>query len=428
MSTERRTDDDQRGPSPSNDADRDAHSPSEAASEAEPASALALPALSRRAVLLAGAAGSTLAAAARAGHAEERRYPPGRPGRDYLPVTVPNGAKLQFKLVDGVKVFHLVAEEVDHEIAPGLSVRCWGYNGRVHGPVIEAMELDRVRIYVTNRLPAPTTAHWHGILLPNGMDGVGGLTQKAIQPGETFKYEFTLRQRGTCMYHSHHDEMTQIALGMTGLFVIHPRAPGRRVDRDFALLLHEWRIDPGSRRPNPNEMTEFNVFTMNARSFPGTAPLVVRTGQRVRIRLGNLSPMDHHPIHLHGHRFHVTETDGGEIAEPAQWPETTVLVPTGSTRTIELVADAPGDWAMHCHMIHHVMNQMGHGTPNLIGVRPGGLDERLRSVIPGYMTMGQTGMADMGATWGCPCRPTASRCWADRESTTSSPWAGCSPS
>ena len=187
MSTERRTDDDQPGPPPSNAADRDAHSPSEAASEAEPASALALPALSRRAVLLAGAAGSTLAATARAGHAEERRYAPGRPGRDYLPVTVPNGAKLPFKLVDGVKVFHLVAEEVEHEIAPGLSVRCWGYNGRVHGPVIEAMELDRVRIYVTNRLPAPTTAHWHGILVPNGMDGVGGLTQEAIQPGETFK-------------------------------------------------------------------------------------------------------------------------------------------------------------------------------------------------------------------------------------------------
>jgi manganese oxidase len=274
----------------------------------------------------------------------------------------------------------------------------------VHGPVIEAVELDRVRIYVTNNLPAPTTAHWHGIILPNGMDGVGGLTQKAIQPGETFKYEFTLRQSGTGMYHSHHDEMTQIALGMTGLFVIHPRAPGPRVDRDFALLLHEWRIDPGAKRPNPNEMTDFNVLTMNAKAFPGTAPLVVRTGQRVRVRIGNLSPMDHHPIHLHGHRFRVTGTDGGEIAESAQWSETTVLVPTGSTRTIEFVADAPGDWAMHCHMIHHVMNQMGHGTPNLIGVEPGGLDDRVRSVIPGYMTMGQTGMADMG-DMGMPVPP-----------------------
>ena len=382
------------------------------------ASSPSSPSISRRAVLLAGAAGGAVVAGARAAlaaevhgaerprahatsasgkaNADQRKLPPGRPGHDYLPVTVPNGAKLPWKVVDGVKVFHIVAEEVDHEIAPGLKVKCWGYNGRVHGPVIEAVEGDRVRIYATNRLAAPTTVHWHGILLPNGMDGVGGLTQKAIQPGETFKYEFTLHQSGTGMYHSHHDEMTQIALGLTGLFVIHPRRQRRRVDRDFAIMLHEWRIDPGAKRPNPNEMTEFNVLTMNARAFPGTAPLVVRTGQRVRVRIGNLSPMDHHPIHLHGHQFHITETDGGEISESAQWPETTVLVPTGSTRTIEFVAHEPGDWAMHCHMTHHVMNQMGHGAPNLIGVEPGKLDEHVRKVIPGYMTMGQTGMADMG--------------------------------
>ena len=356
--------------------------------------------VSRRMVLFAGATGGALLAGTQPASSKSRsdrgEMPPGRPGHDYLPVTVPNGAKLPWRIVNGVKVFHLVAEEVDHELAPGLKVKCWGYNGRVHGPLIEAVEGDRIRIYVTNRLPAPTTAHWHGVLLPNGMDGVGGLTQKAIQPGETFKYEFTLRQSGTCMYHSHHDEMTQIALGLTGLFVIHPRQARRRVDRDFAILLHEWRIDPGARRPNPNEMTEFNMLTMNARAFPGTAPLVVRTGQRVRIRMGNLSPMDHHPIHLHGYRFRITETDGGEIAESAQWPEITVLVPVGSTRTIEFVADQPGDWAMHCHMTHHVMNQMGHGLPNMIGVAPGGLDEHLRKVVPGYMTMGQTGMADMG--------------------------------
>ena len=359
--------------------------------------------LSRRALLGAGAAGGALLVAARnaAGATTksktgDAKLAPGRPGRDYLPVTVPNGSKLPWKVVDGVKVFHMVAEEVDHELAPGLQVKCWGYNGRVHGPVIEAVEGDRVRIYVTNRLPAPTSAHWHGVLLPNGMDGVGGLTQKAIQPGETFKYEFTLRQSGTAMYHSHHDEMTQIGLGMTGLFVIHPRRPRRRVDRDFAIMLHEWRVDPGAKRPNPNEMVEFNMLTMNAKAFPGTAPLVVRKGQRVRVRIGNLSPMDHHPIHLHGYQFRITETDGGEIAEGAQWPETTVLVPTGSTRTIEFVADEPGDWAMHCHMIHHVMNQMGHGVPNLIGIKPGALDERVRKVVPGYMTMGQTGMAEMG--------------------------------
>lgn len=330
-------------------------------------------------------------------HAEPRALPPGLPGRDYEPVSVPGGTRAPFKIVDGVKVFHMVAEEVRHEFAPGLEATCWGYNGSVHGPLIEWVEGERVRLYVTNRLDAPTTIHWHGILLPNGMDGVGGLTQRAIRKGETFKYEFTVRQAGTGMYHSHHDEMTQIGMGMTGMVVIHPRRRrGPRIDRDFGLLLHEWRLDVGTSRPNPFEMNDFNLLTINAKAFPGTAPLVVKTGQRVRIRIGNLSPMDNHPIHLHGYQFLITETDGGRIPESAQWPETTVLVPVGSTRTIEFVADEPGDWAMHCHMTHHIMNQMGHGIPNMIGVKPAMLDQRVRRLLPEYMTMGQVGMADMG--------------------------------
>ncbi|HEY4186415.1 MAG TPA: copper oxidase [Polyangia bacterium] len=324
-----------------------------------------------------------------------RRLPPGQPGRDYLPVVVPNGTKAPFKLVDGVKVFHLIAEEVEHEFLPGLKAKCWGYNGSVHGPLLEAVEHDNVRIYVTNKLPAATTVHWHGARLPNGMDGVGGLTQKPIAPGETFKYEFTLRQTGTLMYHSHHDEMTQMGMGMTGMFVVHPRRPRQTVDRDYAIMLHEWRIDPGARRPNPLEMTDFNVLTMNAKAFPGTAPLLAKTGDRVRLRIGNLSAMDHHPIHLHGHHFMITETDAGPIPESARWPETTVLVPTGSTRTVEFVADVPGDWAMHCHMTHHLMNQMGHGIPNMIGVDTTAVDQRIRKLVPGYMAMGATGMADM---------------------------------
>jgi hypothetical protein len=228
------------------------------------------------------------------------------------------------------------------------------------------------------------------------MDGVGGLNQKVIRPGETFRYEFPLVQHGTYMYHSHHDEMTQMALGMLGLFVIHPREPSRpRPDRDYAYMLSEWKIVPGTRRPDPNEMTDFNVLTLNARVFPGTAPIVARVGERVRLRFGNLSAMDHHPIHLHGYYFKLVETDGGEIPEAGQWPETTVLVNVGSTRTVELVADAPGDWAMHCHMTHHVMNQMGHEIPNMIGLRPGDLDGKVRRLLPDYMTMGQEGMGDM---------------------------------
>jgi hypothetical protein len=193
--------------------------------------------------------------------------------------------------------------------------------------------------------------------------------------------------------------MTQMAMGMLGMIVVHPRRPsaGYRVDRDFVIMLCEWRIRPGTMRPDPNEMTDFNVLTMNAKAFPGTAPLVCKKGDRVRIRFGNLSAMDHHPIHLHGHYFKLTGTEGGAIPISAQRPESTVLVPVGATRDLEFVADAPGDWAMHCHMTHHVMNQMGHGIPNMIGVDPKDLDARMRPLVPGYMTMGQEGMAEMGS-------------------------------
>lgn len=322
---------------------------------------------------------------------------PGLPGRDYTPVVTPGGASLPWRIVDGVKIYHLIAEEVEHAFAPGLTARCWGYNGRVHGPTIEAVEGDRVRVYVTNRLPAPTTVHWHGVFLDNGMDGVGGITQPVIRPGETFVYEWTFRQHGTLMYHPHHDEMTQMAMGMMGLIVVHPRGvPAReRPERDYAILLSEWKIEPGARRPDPMAMNDFNVLTMNAKCFPGTAPLLARLGERVRIRLGNLSAMDHHPIHLHGFYFRVTATDGGDIPPAGQWPETTVLVPTGSTRTIEFVADEAGDWPMHCHMTHHLMNQMGHGLPNVMGVDLSDLDDRIRRLVPGYMSMGATGMGEM---------------------------------
>lgn len=331
------------------------------------------------------------------GDRSEQALPPGLPGQDYLSTETPGGKTLPWKVVDGVKVYHLVAQAVEHEFAPGLKASCWGYNGSVHGPTIEGVEGERIRVYVTNRLSAPTTVHWHGVFLPNGMDGVGGLTQKAIRPGETFKYEWVWRQHGTFMYHSHHDEMTQMAMGMVGMIVVHPRTPdpSQRVDRDFAIMLSEWAIPVGTSRPDPNAMDGFNVLTMNAKCFPGTPPLVCKLGERVRLRFGNLSAMDHHPIHLHGYYFRVVETDGGPIEPGAQHPETTVLVPTGSTRTVEFIADAPGDWAMHCHMTHHVMNQMGHGIPNMIGVNPGQIDQRVQSALPGYMTMGQDGMGEM---------------------------------
>ena len=319
----------------------------------------------------------------------------------YNPVVMPNGRTLEHRVVGGVKVFHLVAEPITHEVAPGLTIETWGYNGSTPGPLIELVQGDRARFYVTNKLPEATSVHWHGVFLPNGMDGVAGLTQTGIPAGATYRYEIAFERAGTFMYHPHFDEMTQIALGMTGMIVVHPRkavpAPAGRRVRDYALMLHEWKIEPGARRPDPLAMNDFNQLAFNGKAYPATAPLVAERGDLVRLRIGNLGPMDHHPIHLHGFAFQVVETDGGTVPPSARWPETTVLVPVGSVRVVELVADAAGDWPLHCHMTHHVMNQMGHDAPNLIGADVRGVDDAIGRLAPGYMTMGQTGMGEMSS-------------------------------
>ncbi len=313
-----------------------------------------------------------------------------RDGR-YVPVRTLNGWTLPWRFNDGAKEFHLVAEEVKHEFAPGSKATCWGYNGSTPGPTIEAVEGDRVRIFVTNRLGEHTTVHWHGLILPSGMDGVGGLSQRQIAPGETYVYEFTLRQHGTHMYHPHADEMTQMAYGMMGLFIIHPRTP-EGIDRDFAFLLHNWALKPGTWRPDPSIMVEFDQWTFNSKMFPAIEPLVARTGDRVRIRVGNLS-MWNHPIHLHGVQFDVTGSDGGRIPRALWRREVTELVSVGQMRDIEFNA-VPGDWALHCHMAHHTMNAMGHGIPNQTGVDQSGVAERIRKISPGFLPMMRNGMAE----------------------------------
>lgn len=315
---------------------------------------------------------------------------------NYVPVVTPNGKTLPYTMKDGVKEWRLVAEPVKHELAPGMIVNAWGYNGSTIGPTIEAVEGDRVRFYVTNKLPERTSVHWHGILLPNGQDGVAGLNQKHIQPGETYVYEFTLKQHGVFMYHPHSDEMVQMALGMMGFFVIHPKVPEvPKVDRHFLVMLHEWYIEPGTATPNPMVMTDFNLFTFNSRVWPGTDPWVVKKGERVRFTFGNLS-MDNHPIHVHGYNFTEVATEGGDTPLNARHPETTVDVPVGTTRTVELVANEEGDWAFHCHKSHHTMNAMSHDLPNMIGVeQPQALEDKVRSLLPGYMAMGEKGMGDM---------------------------------
>ena len=317
-------------------------------------------------------------------------------GRPYRPVVTLNGWSLPWRMNNGIKEFHLVAEPVVREMAPGMKAHLWGYNGQSPGPTIEVVEGDRVRMFVTNRLPEHTSIHWHGQRLPNGMDGVTGLTQPPIKPGQTFVYEFEARRSGTFMYHPHADEMTQMAMGMMGSWVTHPRNTRfMPVDRDFVFLLNNYDIEPGSRTPKISTMLDFNLFNFNSRVFPGIDSMVVRQGDRVRIRIGNLT-MTSHPIHLHGHEFVVAGTDGGWTTPGSRWPEVTTDVAVGQMRAIEFTADEQGDWAFHCHKSHHTMNAMGHAVPTMIGVDQTEVLKQISSLVPDYMRMGENGMADMG--------------------------------
>jgi FtsP/CotA-like multicopper oxidase with cupredoxin domain len=325
------------------------------------------------------------------------RTPPN--GQPYNPVLTLNGWSAPWRMRQGVKEFHLVAQPVQREIAPGMVANLWGYNGQSPGPTIEVVEGDRVRIFVTNQLPEHTTIHWHGQRLPNGMDGVGGLTQPQIPVGKTFVYEFEARRPGTFMYHPHADEMTQMAMGMMGFWVTHPKMRHALIDevqRDFCFLLNAYDIVPGSSSPQVNTMLDFNLWTWNSRAFPGIDSLNVRLGDKVRVRVGNLT-MTNHPIHLHGHEFVVTGSDGGPWPLGARVPEVTTDVAVGQMRQFEFVATELGDWAFHCHKSHHTMNAMGHAVPSYIGVNQEGVAEQIQQLLPDYMAMGESGMADMGA-------------------------------
>ena len=347
--------------------------------------------------LVSRAGAASLPEAAVITHAKTLPPPPPPNGRPFHPVVTLNGWSAPWRANNGWKEFHLIAEPVIREIAPGMKATLWGYNGSSPGPTIEVVEGDKVRIFVTNKLPEHTTIHWHGQRLPNGMDGVGGLTQPQIPVGKTYVYEFEAKRPGTFMYHPHADEMTQMAMGMMGFWVTHPKNPAlHRVDRDFVFLLNAYDIEPGTSTPKINTMLDFNLWTWNSRAFPGIDSLAVRLGDRVRIRIGNLT-MTNHPIHLHGHEFEVTGTDGGWVPKSARWPEVTTDVAVGQLRAIEFDATELGDWAFHCHKAHHTMNAMGHDVPTMIGVDHREAASKILKIIPDYMVMGESGMADMGS-------------------------------
>lgn len=279
----------------------------------------------------------------------------------YVPVQTPDLPKLEYTLDNGVKVFNLRAEVVHCEImpkthmGPARKMWAWGYNGSVPGPMIEIVEGDRVRIIFENKLPEATTVHWHGLEIPIEMDGTPYISQPMVEPGGIFVYEFTVNQHGTFFYHSH--GAMQEMLGMIGMFVVHPKTPHTpRVDKDFAMILQGWALLPNNDVPNTFSM-EFNWLTMNGKSAPATTPMIVKKGERVRLRIVNLG-MDHHPIHLHGHQFYVTGTEGGRVPESCWYPGNTVIVGVAQARDVEFVAQYEGDWMLHCHLPHHMMNQM----------------------------------------------------------------------
>ena len=306
-----------------------------------------------------------------------------------VPVHTPDIPDAPFTLDNGVKVFHLVAEPVKRRIAPNKVIDVWGYNGTSPGPTIQVNRGDRVRVVVDNHLPETTSMHWHGFEIPNGMDGVPGLVQAPIKPGGRFTYEFSLHQEGTFFYHSH--MAMQEMMGMLGAFIMHPPTSYEpRVDKDFLILLQEYAVLPNNTVPNTMSM-EFNWLLMNGKAGPAITPMIVQQGDKVRIRIINLG-MDHHPIHMHGHTFYVTGTEGGRIARTAWMPGNTVLVGAAQARDIEFIAYNPGDWMFHCHLPHHMMNQMSSNV---------GPMSRMGSGMPAGSSM-NNGMGMLDGTPGVP--------------------------
>lgn len=272
-----------------------------------------------------------------------------------VPVVTTDVGDLPYEMEGDVKVFRLTAHVFKRQIAPDKTIDVWGFNGSAPGPTIQVIQGDRIKVIYKNELPEPSSIHWHGFEDRIGFDGMPGISQEPVKPGESFEYYFTIKQEGTFFYHSHM-AMQEMA-GMLGAVIMHPKEPYRpHCEKDFLIHLQEYSVLANQTTPNTMSM-EFNWLLLNGKAGPATTPLIVRQGDRVRIRFVNLG-MDHHPMHVHGHTFYVTGTEGGRIPETAWWPGNTVLVGVAQARDVEFVADNPGDWMLHCHLPHHMMNQM----------------------------------------------------------------------
>jgi len=265
-----------------------------------------------------------------------------------------------------LRTFDLVVQRGRWEVLPGTVVEAWTYNGQVPGPEIRVREGDRVRVHVTNRLPVPTTIHWHGVELANAMDGVPGLTQPPIPPGGEFTYEFTATPAGTRLYHSHQDSEVQVPLGLYGALIIEPRDGGPRYDREATLFLSELALDftPAvalGQAPYPAEVRggalPFDLFLINGRAGTAVPPLTITPGERPLLRLINIGFLPH-AMHLHGHTLRIVATDGNPVPPAGQWLKDTILLGPGERVDAEVVGNNPGAWMFHCHMFNHSANGM----------------------------------------------------------------------
>lgn len=270
--------------------------------------------------------------------------------------------ELEFKMDKGAKVFNLEAAPVRWKILNDVTVTAWAYNGMVPGPLIRVTNGDKVKIIVKNNLSEPTTIHWHGIQVPNNMDGIPDETQKPIQPGDTFTYEFTAKPAGTYWYHSHFNSDKQISVGLSGAFVIDPvggLASKPNIDR--VLMLNEWRVIGGQTYASmPATGMDGNYFTINGKAYPETETIEAKVGQKIRLRFVGAGQMIH-PMHLHGFPFKIVATDGNDVPLSAQWTKDTVSVAPGERYDIEFTPDRAGKWMLHCHIPHHTTND--HAEP-----------------------------------------------------------------
>lgn len=251
---------------------------------------------------------------------------------------------------DGTKEFTLVAEPHIWNPIKGVVAKAWTFNGQVAGPTIRVTEGDKVKINLVNKLSEPTTIHWHGLHLPNDMDGVPDVTQSAVQPGQSFTYEFTASHPGTFMYHSHYDDMKQVGSGLYGAFIIDPKNPGSetKYNHDYTMILSGFHV-------NSTMEDEEDYFTIDGRSYPDTPPMVVKKDETVRIRLINIDPTEYHTMHLHGMDFQVIAKDGHPSSNSQEM--NTLSIGPGETYDIAFKADAVGTWAFHCHVLDHTMNK-----------------------------------------------------------------------